>query len=221
MNLIGLSGKIGTGKTAVAERLVAKGYIRRGLASSLKEEVAAATGIPLEWCDSQTFKLATMEQIMERGRRDWPVLGAGSCSEVPVVHFYEGIQLPTWVVNLRTLLQWWGTDYRRWQDPDYWVKSLRCWLHNHVEASVVVDDVRFPNEADLIHEMGGLLVRLEPFEGWEPGPHAGHPSETALDSYPRWHRVFRPEYGGLNKVADGIAQLARLRGLSERLRRRP
>ena len=46
---------------------------------------------------------------------------------------------------------------------------------------VVVTDVRFPNEADLIDEFGGHTVRvLRPSAEVDDT----HPSETALDHYP-------------------------------------
>jgi len=89
--------------------------------------------------------------------------------------------------SIRRLLQWWGTDYRRAQDPDYWVKRA---MERFEDASmpVVFDDVRFPNEAEAIRDRGGLVVRvLAPIElrekrlGTLPPDHA---SETAMDDWP-------------------------------------
>lgn len=65
--------------------------------------------------------------------------------------------------HLRRALQIWGTNVRRAQNANYWVdrteekivKLLSCGV------SVFVDDVRFPNEANLILERGGTLVRLD------------------------------------------------------------
>src|SRR6185437_6768439 len=46
----------------------------------------------------------------------------------------------------RALYQFWGSEYRRAQDPFYWIKKLQ----QHVEARnprvVIIDDLRFPNE---------------------------------------------------------------------------
>lgn len=89
--------------------------------------------------------------------------------------------------EVRRLLQWWGTDFRRAEDPDYWVKKAMA-RYEKAPLPVVFDDVRFPNEADAIRANGGLLVRvLAPIEvreqrlGTLPPEHA---SETAMDYYP-------------------------------------
>jgi hypothetical protein len=89
----------------------------------------------------------------------------------------------------RKLQQWWGTDYRRANDPDYWVRRAELQA-NGVEVQgyiPVFTDVRFHNEADMIRRHGGLIVRvMAPPEvrqdrlGVLPPEHA---SETAMDDY--------------------------------------
>jgi len=70
----------------------------------------------------------------------------------------RGIYPPISVRDLlRTLGTEWGRDHVH---PDVW---LKCWLARYHEIKsatalpVVVDDVRFPNEAKLITEQGGEL----------------------------------------------------------------
>lgn len=94
--------------------------------------------------------------------------------------------------EIRRLLQWWGTDLRRSEDPDYWVKvgiqSAKAAQYGvFAEAVPVFTDVRFPNEADAIRKEGGIIVRvMAPFDlrverlGQHPPNHA---SETAMDGY--------------------------------------
>lgn len=91
--------------------------------------------------------------------------------------------------EVRRLLQWWGTDLRRAQDPDYWVKAAE---REALEISYdgqwpVFTDVRFPNEADMIVKNGGLIVRvLAPIEVRTERlgtPPPNHLSETAMDEY--------------------------------------
>lgn len=90
----------------------------------------------------------------------------------------------------RRLQQWWGTDYRRAQDPDYWVRqTVETKAIPYVEAglSPVFTDVRFPNEAFAVLEHGGIIVRVtaptEVREKRNGGPLPDHGSETAMDDY--------------------------------------
>lgn len=84
--------------------------------------------------------------------------------------------------QFRTLLQWWGTEFRRrlFRD-DYWLAKLSEQLsqYENQDAIVMITDVRFPNEFQYIKSIGGLMVRIT-----RPNmPSSGdvHVSETALD----------------------------------------
>lgn len=101
-------------------------------------------------------------------------------------------------VGVREALQYWGTEVRRNQDDEYWVKKA---IKNVLEltavgVSVYMTDVRFPNEADAVLDIGGINIRLEvsPAEQdkrvWQrdntviTDAARYHKSETALDNYP-------------------------------------
>ena len=58
---------------------------------------------------------------------------------------------------MRALMQSYGTEVRRKDDPDYWTNQ---WSATLPEGMVVVDDVRFRNEAEAVKSMGGIIVRL-------------------------------------------------------------
>ena len=77
----------------------------------------------------------------------------------------------------RHAMQTLGTEWgRELIGPDFW---LNAWLRR-VETSklVVVDDIRFPNEAEALKERGGVLVRIT-----RPGTVVdNHISEQALAS---------------------------------------
>ena len=105
----------------------------------------------------------------------------------------------------RKLQQWWGTDYRRAEDPDYWVRLAEHRaevLEAETGLTPVFTDVRFPNEADMITRHGGLLVQVlagkkirEVRLGMEPPQHE---SETALAGY-----LWPTDTYALHSVGDG------------------
>lgn len=109
---------------------------------------------------------------------------AGSVEQV-----IRHMRCPAWVIpehgKARTLLQWWGTNYRREQDQDYWVHRMVETLARHRPEVAVITDVRFPNEAEAIHKLGGYLVQVErtTMPDIDVPP---HPSEQALDGYAGW-----------------------------------
>ena len=88
--------------------------------------------------------------------------------------------------SVRRLLQWWGTDFRRAQDPEYWVEQTRDTILTHFEERedeatlIVVTDVRFDNEAAMVRNLGGFVaevrasddIRAERLGGSLPPAHA-------------------------------------------------
>ncbi|MBS1722828.1 MAG: hypothetical protein JSS66_07605 [Armatimonadetes bacterium] len=94
--------------------------------------------------------------------------------------------------RFRTLMQWWGTEYRRqlFRD-DYWLVQLANTLEQWKDDDciVVVTDVRFPNEFEFIRSRGGLNVRIERPGLDVTGAAGAHPSETALDGETRFDTV--------------------------------
>lgn len=91
-------------------------------------------------------------------------------------------------VSVRRILQWWGTEYRRAADPDYWTRAWgrRVEQLDPAAVHVLVDDVRFRNEVEVIRAHGGLLIKIE-----RPGFNGanGHSSETSLDDFSAWDAV--------------------------------
>ena len=63
---------------------------------------------------------------------------------------------------MRKLLQNYGTDLRRGDDDLYWCRAWRLAVQaQKLSTTVLVDDVRFLNEALAIRNKGGILIRLE------------------------------------------------------------
>jgi len=93
--------------------------------------------------------------------------------------------------EIRRLLQWWGTEYRRAEDENYWVKKGIERIEDVYEFYdlVVVTDVRFGNEADAIHALGGIVlevtasedVRRQRLGGQLPPAHASEVIDFEVD----------------------------------------
>lgn len=77
----------------------------------------------------------------------------------------------------RTLLQWWGTEFRRSIEPDYWVMKLSERLEKDKPEIAFITDVRFPNEVKFVREYGDVIKVVR--QGI-PSVNT-HASELALD----------------------------------------
>jgi len=80
----------------------------------------------------------------------------------------------------RTLLQWWGTEFRRNANPDYWVNKHKEEVERLNPEIVLVTDMRFFNEALYIGEYGD---KIKVFNPRIPVLANGHPSEETLANY--------------------------------------
>jgi len=79
---------------------------------------------------------------------------------------------PQWEVSPRKVLQWLGTDVFRNRigelNPNignnFWVNLLKVRylqkLKKNKDSKIIVSDVRFQNEIDVIHQLGGKVIKL-------------------------------------------------------------
>lgn len=152
--VIGISGKLGTGKTTVAKILCSRFYDEFELfnfGDAVKKESSERYVYPLEW----NYNVEGKKKIINH-------------------HL-----LPKKDMTVREVLQWHGTDFRREQDEKYWIKYMSDHFDNIISHSLIIDDVRFKNEAEFVKDNHGLLFRID-----VPGLDTGsHRSETELDDY--------------------------------------
>ena len=187
--ILGFAGKAATGKTTAARHLAAvldmqvliipMARVLRDEVEAFLREIGAADHVPLVY-GSQEDKVRTFYVNESKARQKcnaWQLF----IDEHHDIQDRPGLT----AVTVRRILQWWGTEYRRAQDPDYWTKA---WGHKVSQLDlhktlVLVDDVRFMNELNVIREFGGLIVKIERpgFDGAN-----NHSSETSLDDYRQW-----------------------------------
>jgi len=78
---------------------------------------------------------------------------------------------------MRALMQNYGTDLRRKEDPEYWTEQWKKKVLENQLHHIVVDDCRFLNEALAIKDMNGIIIRIERTDITNSGTHQ---SETEM-----------------------------------------
>lgn len=160
--IAGLTGANGAGKDTVAAMLAAE--LRKhghtptviAFADALYNEVSAAFNI-------------SVQALRERLTKETPIdaLKVSRCNDPWFSSVYSGSEsIHVWLDvprSPRQILQWWGTEYRRKQQPDYWVmrllqivQALRAAGTSHI----IITDVRFADEAQAIRSQGAQIWRV-------------------------------------------------------------
>lgn len=198
VHVVGVSGKIGAGKNYLAYQLslflTQLGYTtaETTYATPLKNDVTKIINIIRE-NPSPKFLADSMDIDLDEAENLFKIL-------IPEMETTP--DLGGWFKTkaIRTSLQYYGTDIRRKQDNDYWVKRIDQYVEKDVDF-VFIPDVRFPNEADWVKDFyNGTVYRLDvPIEVRRERVLARdsnydenafhHESETALDNYPRFDVV--------------------------------
>lgn len=143
--LIGILGRINSGKGTVADELVnTYGFRQDSFAASLKD----ITAVLFNW-DRTMLEGNTPES---RAARD-----------VVDEFWAEKLNMPTFTPRLA--LQLLGTDvFRNHFHQDIWVLSV---MARYKEGeNVVISDARFPNEVQIIRDLGGRIIQVD--RGEEP-----------------------------------------------------
>jgi hypothetical protein len=175
--LLGISGKAGVGKDVFAT--IAKeefGAVIIPFAAGVKEEVADfLTKYAISFQHRNLWgSQADKEESVEFG---W-------CVGV-VIEEHPWLAGMGRDLTFRGLLQGWGTEFRRTEDTDYWVKKTLAKVTDP-KTLYVISDVRFPNETAAILNAGGSLIRVYRPLGVNIS-NMEHVSETALDGWREWN----------------------------------
>lgn len=220
--LLAINGKLAAGKDTIAplvlERLKVKNVVHIYYATALKDEVDKVIEIIYnsssvrEAIDRISLELnVRLEEAAFMVGSLWTIKSSG-----------ERIFARSRTPEIRSVLQFWGTEVRRSIDPLYWVKKT---LISAIEAiadgkSVYATDVRFMNEVEWARKLGFYVVRLEVTEQTQrerllerdgivaDAASLNHPSEINLDGYTGFDLVV-DNNGGIDETVTLIADKLR------------
>ena len=115
---------------------------------------------------------------------------------------------PAWkadaIYGCTPILQWYGTDVARKENPNVWVQALAKRLYAEKPDIAVITDVRFLNEAQFVKDNFGFMVEVRRYKDGiqfiDAGRDPKHVSETALDGYEGWDYVIECQDGNLTDL---------------------
>lgn len=164
--IVGLNGKIGSGKDTLADFLVKdRGFVKTSFADPLRAFASAVYDIP-------------MEMFLDRNLKEKPLSDAK----------WDGLEMHPVSGNRmtpRNVLQLIGTECIRATVPDFWVKRAAVYIaqaHQYTQSNCfVMPDVRFQNEAKGILEWGGSIYEIRrPDHSHKDDASQKHASEAGL-----------------------------------------
>jgi hypothetical protein len=135
--IIGICGLIGSGKGTAADMLVSEqGFHKVSFADSLKDCVGNVFGWPRHLLEGDTDDSRNFREKVD----PW---------------WAERLGMPG--LTPREVLQKWGTEVCRngWHQ-DIWILSMERKMRD-LTSNIVIPDVRFPNEVDMVHRLGGQV----------------------------------------------------------------
>lgn len=207
MRLIGLAGRAGAGKDSVADVLEdLYGFRRFSFSDALYEEVADAFGVTIDSLKDRALKEAPTEALALRHCRDREFVAC--VRNLGVLEADIGIipRSPRWV------LQIWGTEYRREQDPDYWIRKAAATYEAALASGVaglVNTSVRHGNEVDWLRSCGADIWHILRSCGAEPV--IAHSSEAGIPR--RAGDVLIINDGTLDDLAERVEKVMSCRGI--------
>lgn len=183
--VIGISGKIRSGKSRVAKTII-KILEKKG-----KTGVIKSFAEPIYKMISEMYE-SDIETIKKYKQDNTPIyIKAPLCNEFKTT-------------NYRKVMQIIGSGVRNYADSDVWVNGLFGVNNEKLDDSIwVIEDMRFPNEAERIRDCGGYLIRVER-DIHQPNAHT---MENSLNDWTDWDLVIENNFKTKEKRNKGLKKI--------------
>jgi len=172
--VIGLSGKIRSGKSRVAK---------------IFKEVLEENG---KTCEVKSFASPIYEIVSKLYRTNIKEIQKDKRDNVPIYIHTRKSNSGLVLSNYREILQMIGTTARDCGDENVWVNSLFGCENEKIMGEFtwatdywIIDDVRFPNEAQRILDCNGKLIRINRPDADDNK----HIIENSLNDWDKWDLV--------------------------------
>jgi hypothetical protein len=177
--IIGFAGRMRSGKTELAKVCERFGYKKLYFALPLKQLCADILDISIDGLNKA--KNENTDIGLYIGDDICTILAEET--DIPLETVKETCYGKT-INNVREMLQFIGTDLIRQYNKDWHVNRIKEMIDPQYDY--VLDDVRFPNEKQLIEELGGdcWFVTRTTFDNV-----SNHESETSLTWHNCWNKV--------------------------------
>lgn len=205
--IIGISGKIGSGKDTIGEIIQGLSITNGGrefeikkFAGKLKTIASLLTGIPVYDFENQDFKKTLLGS-------EWGTVRPNPLNAVPL---FEDVQFNE-IMSVRELLQKLGTEaMRNGLHQNVWVNALfadykRPKMSEPNPSNWIITDVRFPNELEAINDVNGLTIRVVRPQIETANFKSQHPSETALDDAEFDYEIIND--GSIDDLIEKVRQI--------------
>jgi hypothetical protein len=177
--IIALKGPAQCGKTTLANVLDAefqyRGFKvkRTAFSDFVRKEIAETYKI---WASRFAIEQSVqpLNGLMGKDKQKFTHLLINLINE-EVGDMQTGVELPVDILPIlktrpasassRVIQQWWGQDFRRAQDPLYWIKqSFEANVEYLLDPDYIVieESCRQENEGRYVHALGGLVLDLKP-----------------------------------------------------------
>jgi len=169
--IIGFMGPQGAGKTTAADHLMHHGFTRLNIKDGLHRELKE-----------------NMPDVLNQILLDYDLPDYESLfSQKPKI--------------FRRLMQNYGTEVRRGDDPRYWIDILEKSMAQAEASHFAIDDIRFFNEADFVKLNGGVIVYI----AGEPNNDSHSSEQERQDLAPDFTiDVPKGDISGLCKSVDDV-----------------